>query len=100
MSKQDDLIKQLLGTGGVNSMTKEEMEKANEKLVAQTAENFRKLETKDIVRALVTAENLLTMFMRSNPALTRQSHNDVAQARALVSAVLDGKIPPAPDKLN
>ena len=100
MSKQDDLIKQLLAAGGTPSMTKEEMEKANEKLVADISANFKKIETKDIVRCLVTAENLLTIFIRSDPALTRQSHNDVAEARALISAVLDGNIPPPPGKLN
>lgn len=86
--------------GGAAPLTAEEVQQKIDEQEKEIAENFKKLETKDIVKMLVAAENYLNFIHRSNPALTKRNHASLENARVLISCVLDGRKPQNLDELG
>lgn len=103
MSKPEDkdpaaLLAELLQGGGVGRQpTPEEMKAEFAKQAKEISDNFRKLETDDIIRMLVAAENFLAHIERSQPSLTMKNHAMLKNAKTLIGCVLDGK---KPDNFN
>lgn len=86
------LLESLL-SGGEKLPTMEEIQAKIDEQEKEISSNFRKLETKDIVKLLVSAENYVNMVIRSNPSLTQRNHSHLHNARILIGCVLDGKLP-------
>lgn len=98
-----DLIERLLSgasTGGQKMPSPEEMKAEFEKQEREIFENFKKLETKEIITMLVAAENFLNGFLRSDPPLTRRGISNLQNVKVLISCVLDGKKPDNFDELG
>lgn len=99
MADRDDISKLLetLKNGGVGKspadMTLEEITEHNEAQFKKVMENFKKIETKDIIHMLVSAENLLIMMQREDPPLKRRHAEALHNARIFISCILDGKLP-------
>jgi len=106
MSSTDDkdpakLLEALLSQGGVDkNMSLEEIQKRLEEQEKEIISNFKKLETKDIIKMLVAAENYISVVQRSNPSLTKKNHMALDNAKVLVSCILDGKKPDNFDELG
>jgi DNA-binding transcriptional regulator YhcF (GntR family) len=106
MSSSDDpkkLLEALLAGAGKNGAKMPTAEEMQEELAAQEkeiADNFKKLETGEIVKMLVAAENFINHILRSDPHLTARNHAALRNARVLIGCILDGKKPENLDELN
>lgn len=104
MSKTDlppELLELLGKHTGMDKMpTPEEIKAQLAEQEMEIMQNFKKLETQEIIKMLVAAENYLTHVWRSDPALTRKNHSALHNARTLITCVLDGKKPDNYDDLG
>lgn len=100
MSSSDDpkkLLEALLSGKDAKLPSVEEMQAEMAAQEKEITENFKKLETADIVKMLVAAENFIQHILRSDPPLTSRNRSALLNARVLIGCILDGK---KPDNFN